>query len=974
MANQFDKPVSNKYVSQYVKAPVQALKTTGARYQKRSDKNRKKALLLRKSMEQDPLPEHEDMVNDRLEKHQKDLDQITEDGDYLNAGSRINDKVIEFKNDQVLKAARDAKKQKQQISKSIDEDLSDAPKNYRDFQKSKIQVGNLEVDANGNVEAQVSGPTYPKYMSPSERQEYMNNEVKRFAERYDGPASEELSGITTFEGIQNYLQTADVSAVTKNRIRRGLASSVTDEQFKFAQEYANANPLEHLTEETYKKLEDGTLDREDVLQNPQKFVRDETQIWETNSKGEPIYRNEKGERVSSKNENAIIQVNNNTMWGGLISAKSTQKAHQSIKRDLREIDGGPGGSDGPGGGNGSDEESPLVLLRSGDAHSLNQNNYDEARKRYQELDTIIKDQQEQIDEMKEQGEKGSPAYLKEMDRLNNLKTQRFNYKQRLDKVNKHVDPDEAFKKAGYDPIDKDDQNSYGVGRVMEGNFERLSAVEARSRIKEGLKKNKTFNEIFPKGVDQTMRDPQLDSLYQMYSSVKEQYDKQVTEAFKNKDISRQPTVLYGSPDGKGSTIVGNINEINSTEFGDGTGWSMAYSSGKSARQKLKEELGKVGSSVDLGEEYEGESGQLISKKSVKMTTDINEQNHPVYEMTSYAQVKQDGETTTVPIHTMYITKGDQGLSEYIKGAKELENGNKRQRQVAAQMTANMKYMPALKQAGVTQMEPGQRRRLNLKSEDSNQNLYVERTEEDNIRIYDADKDDYTPVVGGIDQAARMLHNVEWNIKKNRRGQNSDKREQSEEEMEENSKEDLEESEGNGNNSNGDLIKDLPSGISDTKDPVRDEQTNPDKVINLDKGLYNFTSYAADEQWGSKVKDIITNVGSIESPDDIDSEIEAYDDSILAGKSQVIFDVAQEHDIDPEILVGLLKHESLMGSTDVARQNNNFGGITWNSNFPESQKGTPRPDAEGGNYVKFSSPRAGLEQQADLIAERKMTLS
>lgn len=65
-------------------------------------------------------------------------------------------------------------------------------------------------------------------------------------------------------------------------------------------------------------------------------------------------------------------------------------------------------------------------------------------------------------------------------------------------------------------------------------------------------------------------------------------------------------------------------------------------------------------------------------------------------------------------------------------------------------------------------------------------------------------------------------------------------------------------------------------------------------------------------------------------------------------------------------------ESLGGNSNVAKKNNNYGGLTFNNQewikeFGGS-KGTARPAAEGGNYIKFATPQAGLDAMAVLMAQ------
>jgi len=57
-------------------------------------------------------------------------------------------------------------------------------------------------------------------------------------------------------------------------------------------------------------------------------------------------------------------------------------------------------------------------------------------------------------------------------------------------------------------------------------------------------------------------------------------------------------------------------------------------------------------------------------------------------------------------------------------------------------------------------------------------------------------------------------------------------------------------------------------------------------------------------------------------------------------------------------------------SEVSRNNNNYSGITWNKNFPDEWKGTPRPDSEGGNYVKFPTVDDWAREHAKLLKKDK----
>jgi len=123
-----------------------------------------------------------------------------------------------------------------------------------------------------------------------------------------------------------------------------------------------------------------------------------------------------------------------------------------------------------------------------------------------------------------------------------------------------------------------------------------------------------------------------------------------------------------------------------------------------------------------------------------------------------------------------------------------------------------------------------------------------------------------------------------------------------------------------------------------------------------------------------VQSAISNVGKIKN----DEELQKYIDTNMAGSKITVQDIknaAGKIGVGYEEILGLVKKEANGGASNVAIQNNNFGGITWSpsyqANHPNVKKGTPRPAAEGGNYVKFPSVQAGLEAVADQFKGREV---
>jgi len=164
------------------------------------------------------------------------------------------------------------------------------------------------------------------------------------------------------------------------------------------------------------------------------------------------------------------------------------------------------------------------------------------------------------------------------------------------------------------------------------------------------------------------------------------------------------------------------------------------------------------------------------------------------------------------------------------------------------------------------------------------------------------------------------------------------------------------------------------------DPITGAPTDPSKVI----GGYNFTSYATDPNWGNKVNNIVNNLPKFNFdtetlPDENGitnlgaKEIDQYIKSINPNSEitgQDVIEVAEANGIPPELMLSILQIESKFGASNVAKQNNNFGGVTWNENYPPEMKGTARPLSEGGNYVKFATPKDGLDAIAFNIKRRE----
>lgn len=86
---------------------------------------------------------------------------------------------------------------------------------------------------------------------------------------------------------------------------------------------------------------------------------------------------------------------------------------------------------------------------------------------------------------------------------------------------------------------------------------------------------------------------------------------------------------------------------------------------------------------------------------------------------------------------------------------------------------------------------------------------------------------------------------------------------------------------------------------------------------------------------------------------------------------LILEKAKEYDIPPSFLIVQLHYEGLWGSSEVAKLNNNLGGITWSSTYKgnpaiKKTKGSARPANEGGHYVKYDSVADFIHDWAYLL--------
>lgn len=139
-------------------------------------------------------------------------------------------------------------------------------------------------------------------------------------------------------------------------------------------------------------------------------------------------------------------------------------------------------------------------------------------------------------------------------------------------------------------------------------------------------------------------------------------------------------------------------------------------------------------------------------------------------------------------------------------------------------------------------------------------------------------------------------------------------------------------------------------------------------------VYDFSNYAVDPEWGTAINNNLQSIGKFNNKEDIANYI-----SQVAPSSNITADAiskaSEKYGVSWELLTSIIQHESNLGISANAINNNNFGGITWNAEYEKNHPGTSKGGVrgiggiEGGNYVKFGSIQSGIDAVAEQIARR-----
>jgi len=145
-----------------------------------------------------------------------------------------------------------------------------------------------------------------------------------------------------------------------------------------------------------------------------------------------------------------------------------------------------------------------------------------------------------------------------------------------------------------------------------------------------------------------------------------------------------------------------------------------------------------------------------------------------------------------------------------------------------------------------------------------------------------------------------------------------------------------------------------------------------RKITTGEHQYDMSTYAADPSYVVSLNKLVGGIGKFENEEQLTNYLQKKNSTIT---TQMVQNASSKYEVPWEMIVGVLEKESLLGTSNVAVKNNNPGGITWSetyqTNHPEVTKGTLRPPAEGGNYVKFNTMQGGVNAVVEQIAKREI---
>jgi hypothetical protein len=152
-------------------------------------------------------------------------------------------------------------------------------------------------------------------------------------------------------------------------------------------------------------------------------------------------------------------------------------------------------------------------------------------------------------------------------------------------------------------------------------------------------------------------------------------------------------------------------------------------------------------------------------------------------------------------------------------------------------------------------------------------------------------------------------------------------------------------------------------------PMGNVSTNENATYTDGPGnVNNVAGWAAnDTSKVSAMQSVADRIGKL-TDENIDEKVKQFTPGVT---TDIIKNASAISGVSWEAIMAQIVQESVGGTSNVAKNNNNFAGITFNNQewikeFGGTQ-GTARPAAEGGNYVKFPTKQDGVNALAALQA-------
>ena len=130
--------------------------------------------------------------------------------------------------------------------------------------------------------------------------------------------------------------------------------------------------------------------------------------------------------------------------------------------------------------------------------------------------------------------------------------------------------------------------------------------------------------------------------------------------------------------------------------------------------------------------------------------------------------------------------------------------------------------------------------------------------------------------------------------------------------------------------------------------------------------WNIAGWATDQTKPAQMDYWAKQIGKV-TEENIDEKVKEFTPGLTA---DMIKEASAQSGVSWEAIMTMVVQEAQGGLSNVAKKNNNFGGLTFNNQewikpFG-GEKGTERP--EGGNYIKFPTKQQGLNAMAALMAQ------